>query len=77
MWIGMNEFDHCILAMHWPHRGQDSNPHSGLSRYCLVSLAAVFWMSRNAPSPFGAVLRDIQKTAARETTLLVQMVQSI
>ena len=29
----------------------------------LVSLAAVFWMSRNAPP----ALRDIQKTAARET----------
>ena len=29
----------------------------------LVSLAAVFWMSRNAPQAF----RDIQKTAARET----------
>ena len=30
----------------------------------LVSLAAVFWMSRNALY----ALRDIQKTAARETT---------
>ena len=28
--------------------------------YCIVSLAAVFWMSRNG------ALRDIQKTAARE-----------
>ena len=30
----------------------------------LISLAAVFWMSRNALY----ALRDIQKTAARETT---------
>ena len=30
--------------------------------HCLVSLAAVFWMSRNAPR----ALRDIQKTATRE-----------
>ena len=29
-----------------------------------VSLAAVFWMSRNTPP----ALRDIQKTAAREAT---------
>ena len=28
--IGMNEFDHCILEMHWHHRGEGSNPHSGL-----------------------------------------------
>ena len=36
----------------------------------LVSLAAVFWMSRNAPPPqkkIGEALRDIQKTAVRET----------
>ena len=33
----------------------------------LVSFAAVFWMSRNAP-PWGRALRDIQKTAARETS---------
>ena len=30
----------------------------------LVSLTAVFWMSRNA---LGGALRDIQKTAAKET----------
>ena len=42
----------------------------------VVSLAAVFWMSRKVP-PKQRTLRDIQKTAARETTLLVQMVQSI
>ena len=30
----------------------------------LVSLAAVFWMSRNT---LGGALRDIQKTAAKET----------
>ena len=30
----------------------------------IVSLAAVFWMSRNAPK---RALRDIQNTAARET----------
>ena len=34
----------------------------------LPSLAAVFWMSRNTP---GGALRDIQKTAARETRELV------
>ena len=35
----------------------------------LVSFAAVFWMSRNAPTkePLGGALRDIQKTAAKET----------
>ena len=36
----------------------------------LVSLAAVFWMSRDAPLKelsFGGALRDIRKTAARET----------
>ena len=42
----------------------------------LVSLAAVFWMSRNAPptptttppeKKIGEALRDIQKTAVRET----------
>ena len=42
----------------------------------VVSLAAVFWMSRNVP-PKQRTLRDIQKTAARKTTLLVQMVQII
>ena len=31
----------------------------------LVSLATVFWMSRNVS--FGGALRDIQKTAAKET----------
>ena len=31
----------------------------------LVSLATVFWMSRNVS--FGGALRDIQETAARET----------
>ena len=34
----------------------------------LVSLAAVFWMSHNAPPTSGGALRDIQKTAARETS---------
>ena len=34
------------------------------SRFTLVSLAAVFWMSRNAPPKF----RDIQNTAAAETS---------
>ena len=33
----------------------------------VVSLAAVFWMSRDAPPSFGGALRDVQKTAARET----------
>ena len=42
----------------------------------VVSLAAVFWMSRNV-SRKQRTLRDIQKTAARKTTLTVQMVQSI
>ena len=31
----------------------------------LVSLAAIFWMSRNV----GGALRDVQKTAARETSI--------
>ena len=33
-----------------------------------------FWMSRNAPSKetFGGALRDIQKTAARETTTMTE-----
>ena len=35
----------------------------------LVSFAAVFWMSRNAPPKEGGALRDIQKTAAKETSL--------
>ena len=33
--IGVNEFAHCISAMHLHHTGQGSNPHSGLSRCCL------------------------------------------
>ena len=36
----------------------------------VVSFAAVFWMSRNAPpkeTSLGGALRDIQKTAAKET----------
>ena len=33
-------------------------------RWWATDIAAVFWMSRNAPH----ALRDIQKTAARETT---------
>ena len=39
----------------------------------LVSFAAVFWMSRNAPPKvsLGGALRDIQKTAAKETTGLL------
>ena len=38
--------------------------------YHLVSFTAVFWMSRNAPPKvsLGGALRDIQKTAAKETT---------
>ena len=32
---------------------------------CVVSFAAVFWMSR-----IGGALRDIQKTAAKETNWL-------
>ena len=39
-----------------------------LSPASIVSLAAVFWMSRNAPPSCGGALRDIQKTAAWETT---------
>ena len=34
----------------------------------LVSLAAVFWMSRNVPPKQRGTLRDIQKTASRETS---------
>ena len=48
------------LARHWVH----------LTRSRIVSLAAVFRMSRNAPpkeSSFRGASRDIQKTAARET----------
>ena len=44
----------------------------GLATVCLVSFAALFWMSRNALPKFsGGALRDIQKTAARsrETTV--------
>ena len=37
----------------------------------VVSLAAVFWMSRNAPHSFGGALRDVQKTAARETKQII------
>ena len=38
----------------------------------VVSFAAIFWMSRNAPPKetkvsLGGALRDIQKTAAKET----------
>ena len=36
----------------------------------LVSPAAVFWMSRNAPPDVGGALCDIKKTAARETNPL-------
>ena len=38
----------------------------------IVSFAAVFWMSRNVPpkeTSLGGALRDIQKTAAKETIL--------
>ena len=41
-----------------------------MSRIRVVSLAAVFWMSRNVP-PNEGTLRDIQKTAARETRIHV------
>ena len=36
---------------------------------CTLVVSAVFWMSRNA----GGALRDIQKTAARETCTLVNL----
>ena len=39
--------------------------------FYLVSLAAVFWMSRNPPPKEGA-LRDIQKTAERETMFYLE-----
>ena len=39
------------------------NPRQSGTALLVVSLAAVFWMSRNG------ALREIQKTAARETTL--------
>ena len=45
-----------------------------ISELPLVSLAAVFWMSRNAL--LGRALRDIQKTAARETKLPQTLFQS-
>ena len=49
--------------------------YHSLVRHFLVSLAAVFWMSRNTPKRYvldysfavWGALRDIQKTAARET----------
>ena len=31
IWIGMIEFDHCILEMHPHHRGHGSNSHSSLN----------------------------------------------
>ena len=37
----------------------------------LVSLAAIFWMSGNAPPKEGGALRDIQKKAARETNSML------
>ena len=37
----------------------------------LVSLVAIFWMSYNAPPKEGGALRDIQKTAARETNSML------
>ena len=40
----------------------------GPGAYYLVSLAAVFWISRNAPPKERGALHDIQKTAAREAT---------
>ena len=40
----------------------------------VVSLAAVFWMSRNVSPTFGGTLRDIQKTAARETIAVAVLV---
>ena len=45
-----------------------------ISELPLVSLAAVFWMSRNAL--LGRALRDIQKTATRETKLPQTLFQS-
>ena len=45
-----------------------------ISELHLVSLAAVFWMSRNAL--LGRALRDIQKTATRETKLPQTLFQS-
>ena len=44
--------------------------------FYLVSLAAVFWMSRNA-SPKEGALRDIHKTAARETMFYLSPVQPV
>ena len=43
--------------------GKGSYPNEvGLATVCLVSFAALFWMSRNAPPKFfGGALRDIQK----------------
>ena len=38
----------------------------GMMQSSIVSLAPVFWMSRNVPAK--ERLRDIQKTAARETS---------
>ena len=44
-----------------------SSYFSSLCLDFLVSFAAVFWMSRNAPPKERGALRGIQKTAAKET----------
>ena len=44
--------------------------------FYLVSLAAAFWMSHN-PSPKEGVLRDIQKTAEKETMFYLSPVQPL
>ena len=60
----------------WNGKALSGNKHNLAGEFCvvaeelvLVSFAAVSWMSRNA-SPKetkGGALRDIQKTAAKET----------
>ena len=56
-WLGQVGLIHYLGKLYFSHS-------------LLVSLAAVFWMSRNAPPDVGGALRDIQKTAARETNPL-------
>ena len=59
----------------WKGKALSGNKQNLAGEFCvvaedfLVSFAAVFWMSRNAPpkETKGEALRDIQKTAAKET----------
>ena len=60
-----------LFCVKYTHEISDANCYiREQARLSLVSLAAVFWMSRNFPpkeTSLGGTLCDIQKTAARET----------